>query len=72
MSSQRNLQSEEKYVLIRRSLPSPTTAYIMFNDGRKPGNRENLIRMSAVNRPTVSRRLIDGRPADRPTGPTKD
>ncbi len=24
-----------------------------------------------VNRPTTNRRLIDGRPADRPTGPTK-
>lgn len=26
---------------------------------------------SVVNRPTPNRRLIDGRPADRPTGPTK-
>ena len=26
---------------------------------------------SVVNRPTTNRRLIDGRPADRPTGPAK-
>lgn len=37
--------------------------------GRNPSLYANVD--SVVNRPAVDRRLIDGRPADRPTGPMK-
>lgn len=43
--------------------------YTVADHGRNPSLYANF--ESVVNRLTVNRRLIDGRPADRPTAPTK-